>query len=153
MLETFNRLLNRIYILGAGIVLPDGAATPPVGTPAGDAAVQGIQNAPTPDAVGLPWWLIPVYILLFVGIYFLFFRPQRKREKQRKEMQAGIKSGDNIVTSGGLYGKVADVGTDCFVVEFGISGRSVKMPVAKSDVVGVKEPVLTPPPRESADAK
>ena len=95
------------------------------------------------------WMLLLFWGVVIVGMYFLMFRPQRKREKQMREMQSAIKTGDNVVTSGGLFGKVADVGTDCFVVELGISGRSVRIPVLKSDVLGVREPVMTPPPKEA----
>jgi preprotein translocase subunit YajC len=87
-----------------------------------------------------------VYAVILVGMYFLLMRPQRKREKQMKEMQAGIRVGDNVVTNGGLYGRVADLGEDSFIVEFG-TNRSIKIPVRKTDVLGVKEPKLTPPPK------
>ena len=93
--------------------------------------------------------IIIVYIALFGGVWFLLMRPQKKREKKLKELQATIKAGDNVVTNAGIFGKVADVGTDCFVVEMGISGRTVKVPVLKSDVLGVREPVLTPPPKDT----
>jgi preprotein translocase subunit YajC len=54
--------------------------------------------------------------------------------------------GDNVITNGGLYGRVSDVGDDAFIVEFG-TNRSIKIPVRKSDVLGIKEPKLTPPPK------
>jgi len=84
-----------------------------------------------------------------IGFWFLLIRPQKKREKKLKELQSSIKPGDNIVTNGGMFGRVADIGTDCFIIEMGISGRTVKIPVLKSDVLGVRDPVLTPPPREA----
>ena len=59
------------------------------------------------------------------------------------EMQASIKVGDSILTSAGLYGKIVGVGEDCFIVEFG-TNKGIHIPVRKSDVLGVKDPVLTP---------
>jgi preprotein translocase subunit YajC len=59
-----------------------------------------------------------------------------------KELQAGITTGDNIITSGGLFGKVADVGEDCFIVEFG-TNRGVRIPVLKADVVAIRTPKMT----------
>jgi len=97
---------------------------------------------------GLGWSMILIYVVIFGGIWFLMMRPHKKREKKLKELQATIRTGDNVVTNGGMFGRVADVGTDCFVVEMGISGRTVKVPILKTDVLGVREPVLTPPPRE-----
>ena len=93
-------------------------------------------------------WILLIYGVIFVAMYFIFFRPQRRREKKMKEMQSAITTGDNIITSGGLFGKVADIGEDCFIVEFGIN-RGVKIPVLKADVVGVRDPKMTPPPKES----
>ena len=108
-----------------------------------------VQNVPPPEAApgGLSWGLmIVIYGAIFVGMYFIFFRPQRTREKKMREMQAAISTGDNIITSGGLFGKVADVGEDCFIVDFG-TNRSIRIPVLKGDVVGVREPKMTPPPK------
>jgi preprotein translocase subunit YajC len=50
------------------------------------------------------------------------------------------------VTTNGLFGKIADVGEDCFVVEFG-TNRGVRIPVLKTDVVAVREPKMTPQPQ------
>ena len=54
-------------------------------------------------------------LVLFLGIFwFLLLRPQQKRQKEHKTMIAAVKKGDEIVTNGGLLGKVTDVG-DTFV--------------------------------------
>ena len=107
-------------------------------------------QAEEPAPAGIGWMVPALWILMLVGLWFLMMRPQKKRQQKLKEMQSAIKAGDNVVTNGGMFGKVADVGTDCFVVEMGISGRTVKVPILKSDVLGVREPVLTPPPKEEA---
>jgi len=95
------------------------------------------------------WWMYGIWIAVIVGFYFLTIRPQRKREKKMKEMQSSIKPGDNIVTSGGMFGRVADVGEDCFVVEFG-TNRGVRIPIRKSDVLGIQSPKTTPAPKIEA---
>jgi len=46
---------------------------------------------------------------IFAVFYFLLIRPQKKKEKDRKTMIEELKKGDNIVTVGGLYGKVMQV--------------------------------------------
>jgi preprotein translocase subunit YajC len=47
--------------------------------------------------------------LIFAVFYFLLIRPQKKKEDSRKQMISAIKKGDNIVSIGGLYGKVTQV--------------------------------------------
>ncbi|HUF10704.1 MAG TPA: preprotein translocase subunit YajC [Rhodothermales bacterium] len=46
---------------------------------------------------------------IFAVFYFLLIRPQKKKEQERKQMIEELKKGDNIVTVGGLYGKVVQV--------------------------------------------
>jgi preprotein translocase subunit YajC len=51
--------------------------------------------------------LLPL-VLIFVVFYFLLIRPQSKRQKEHKELVAGLQSGDEVTTAGGLLGKVTD---------------------------------------------
>jgi len=92
--------------------------------------------------------MLLIWGAVFVGMWFLMIRPQRKREKKMRELQAAISTGDNIVTSGGLFGKIADVGEDCFIVEFG-TNRGVRISVLKADVVAVRTPQMTPSASDS----
>lgn len=48
-------------------------------------------------------------ILIFVVFYFLLIRPQNKRQKEHREMVAALTAGDEVVTAGGLLGKVTEV--------------------------------------------
>ena len=52
--------------------------------------------------------LLPL-ILIVVVMYFLMIRPQRKRQKQHQAMVDALKSGDEVVTSGGIYGTVSGI--------------------------------------------
>ncbi|MGH1359053.1 MAG: preprotein translocase subunit YajC [Burkholderiaceae bacterium] len=56
-------------------------------------------------------------ILMFVVLYFLMIRPQMKRAKEHKTMLEALKKGDEIVTSGGLAGRVTKVGEAYVSVE------------------------------------
>ena len=107
---------------------------------------QGAAAAPPP--AGLNFITIGIWVAMFVGLYFLILRPQRKREKAVREMQSGIKVSDNIVTTAGFFGKVVGVGTDAFLIEFG-EGRGTRIWVRKSDISGIKTPTMTPPPAQS----
>lgn len=54
------------------------------------------------------------FILIF---YFLIWRPQSKRAKEHKALMAGLNKGDEVVTSGGVAGKITKVSDDFIVVE------------------------------------
>jgi len=124
---------------GAGSTAGQGTA------PAADAANSAASGAAEGGGMGMGVMLVYVAVLL-VAMYFLMFRGPKKREKKMKEMQASIRTGDNVVVTGGMFGRIADIGEDCFVVEFG-TNRGIRIPVLKSDVLGVREPKLTPPPK------
>ena len=68
-----------------------------------DAAAQAAPAA----APGIEGMLFPVAILIF--FYFLFIRPQAKRTKEQKQMLETLDKGAEVVTSGGLLGKVVEV--------------------------------------------
>ncbi|WP_052452649.1 preprotein translocase subunit YajC [Noviherbaspirillum autotrophicum] len=53
-------------------------------------------------------------ILMFVVLYFLMIRPQMKRQKEQKSMMDALTKGDEVVTAGGMLGKVTKV-TDAYV--------------------------------------
>lgn len=65
---------------------------------------------------------VPI-ILLFVGMWFLIIAPQRKRQKAHDQMLSELKKGDEIVTNGGLFGKITRVKDDRFVVEIADNTR------------------------------
>jgi preprotein translocase subunit YajC len=58
-------------------------------------------------------------ILMFVVFYFLLIRPQQKRAKEHQAMLASVKRGDEIVTAGGLLGRVLEVGDTYLTIDLG----------------------------------
>jgi len=60
--------------------------------------------------------LLPL-VLIFVVFYFLLIRPQAKRAKEHKAMVAALAVGDEVVTSGGILGKVTETGDQFLTVE------------------------------------
>ena len=80
-------------------------------------------------------------IALLATFYFLAIRPQKKKEKQVKEMRDSLKIGDEIITIGGLYGKVVKVKDDYVTLEVGPS--KVKMDFAKWAVGSVVKSKVT----------
>ncbi|RMF95804.1 MAG: preprotein translocase subunit YajC [Gammaproteobacteria bacterium] len=65
-------------------------------------------------------------ILIFVVFYFLLIRPQNKRQKEHREMVANLAVGDEVVTAGGLLGKVTQLGEQFVHVELA-DGVTVKV--------------------------
>ena len=57
--------------------------------------------------------LLPI-VLMFVLLYFMLIRPQMKRAKEHKSMTDGLQKGDEVITSGGVLGKITKV-TDAYV--------------------------------------
>lgn len=62
--------------------------------------------------------LLPM-ILIFVVFYFLLIRPQRKKDKEAKQMLESLKVGDRICTIGGIYGTIVRIKDDVLTVEVG----------------------------------
>ncbi|BBO89014.1 preprotein translocase subunit YajC [Desulfosarcina ovata] len=56
-------------------------------------------------------------ILMFVIFYFLLIRPQQKKTKEHRQMIDNLKTGDRIVTSGGLHGRITGVAENALTVE------------------------------------
>ncbi|WP_461209544.1 preprotein translocase subunit YajC [Desulfocurvus sp. DL9XJH121] len=82
------------------------------------AHAMGAQGAPGADA-GNPLMSMMPLILMFVIFYFLLIRPQQKKAKQHKEMLGGLKKGDKVLTSGGLYGRISAIDGDVLTVDLG----------------------------------
>jgi preprotein translocase subunit YajC len=94
------------------------------GAPSGSGAASGLGV------------LIP-FLFMFVILYFLLIRPEKKKEKDRKQMIASIKQGDRVLTIGGIYGTVHSIKDDDTVilkiaegakVEFTRSSIQLKLP-------------------------
>jgi len=68
-------------------------------------------------AAGSPFMGILPIIGLFVLFYFILIRPQQKRVKEHKNLVASLKKGDEIVTNGGLLGKLTDVSEQFVTVQ------------------------------------
>lgn len=57
------------------------------------------------------------FIILFIVFYFLLIRPQSKRAKEHKKMVEALSKGDEVLTQGGIYGRITEVGESHVVVE------------------------------------
>ena len=79
-------------------------------------AIAFAQAAPAADAPSPFVSLMPL-LLIFVVFYFLMIRPQQKRHKEHQLMLGALKKGDQVITGGGIYGKVMRIEDDKVAVE------------------------------------
>lgn len=61
--------------------------------------------------------MIPMMILMMIMFYFVLIRPQRKQQKEQQKMRDALSIGDEIVTIGGLHGKIARKDTATVVLK------------------------------------
>jgi preprotein translocase subunit YajC len=73
-------------------------------------------------------------ILMFVVLYFIMIRPQMKRQKEHKAMVDALAKGDEVVTSGGVLGKVSKIGDTFVGLEI---AQGVEIQIQRSAVVQV----------------
>ena len=73
-------------------------------------------------------------ILIFLIFYFLLIRPQQKKQKEHKILLDSIQRGDEILSSGGILGKVIKVDNDKLTVEI---SKSVNVTIIRSTVADV----------------
>ena len=86
--------------------------------------------------------LIGLPLALFVLFYFLMIRPQQRRMKQHQEMLGGLKRGDNVVLSSGVYGKIVRVEDATVGVEIatGVTVRVRKAMITEVEARGTPAP-------------
>ena len=94
-----------------------------MGTP-GDAAAQGGGGASG----------LIMMVIIFAIFYFILIRPQQKKMKEHKKMVEDLKKGDEIITSGGIYGTVEGVTSDTLTVKI---AEGTKVKVTRSSVSAV----------------
>jgi len=75
------------------------------------------------------------FILIFVLFYFLILRPQQKQSRTRADMLKSLKRGDNVITSGGIYGKIVTVADDVMTIEI---AKGVNIRISRSGVAGLQ---------------
>ncbi len=69
--------------------------------------------------------------MIFAVMYFFMIRPQIKKQKKEREYRSALQKGDDVITIGGIYGKITDVKEDAVVVE--VHGGT-KLKIAKTAV-------------------
>ncbi len=115
-------MMNSLILIGQA------AASGAASTGTGSAESTGTQGG-----AGSLISMVPLFVIMGV-MFFFMFRTQRKQAKQRQEMLNGIKSGDRVVTGGGIMGTIKKVHEKSFIVEI---ADKVEIEVTKNGVSGI----------------
>lgn len=78
-----------------------------------------------------PYASLIFLVLIIVVFYFFMIRPQMKKQKDLKKMRESLGTGDKVVTSGGIFGKIVDVKDNAFLVEV---DNNVRLKIDKNSV-------------------
>ena len=89
-------------------------------------------------------------VLLIAMIYFMMIRPQKKKEKADKEMRDALRVGDEVITSGGVIGKVEKINEKSIIIS--TSAGKNKIEFLKSAIASVRsnDPTAAPPAAKEA---
>lgn|SRR5690625_4760992 len=85
-------------------------------------------------AEGNAIYSIGMIVVFFVIMFFLVIRPQMKRQKEHKKLVANLEKGNEVITAGGVAGRVREVGENFLVVEI---ANDVEIRIQKSSVSAV----------------
>lgn len=83
------------------------------------AAADGTASNPTS--------MIILMVVMLVVMYFFMIRPQKKRQKEEQEMRAALEIGDEIITIGGIVGRVVTIREEDLVIETGADRTKMKI--------------------------
>ena len=98
-----------------------------------------IQNAHAQGATqGDPFGFLLPMIVIFVAFYFLLIRPQQKKQKAHAALVANLKVGDEVLTAGGILGKITGVSEHYLVVQIS-DNTEIKMQKASVSQVVPKD--------------
>ncbi len=77
--------------------------------------------------------------VIFVFMYFIMIRPQKKEQKKKELMLSEVAVGDTVLTIAGFYGTVIGIVDDTVIVEFG-NNRNCRIPMQKAAISEVEKP-------------
>ena len=89
--------------------------------------MQGAQQAAGGQGGAGSYSYIILMVLLVGVMYFMMIRPQKKRQKEEQEMRSSLEIGDEIITIGGIVGKVVTIREEDIVIETGADRTKMKL--------------------------
>lgn len=86
-----------------------------------------LSSGVSSSAAGNSTQMIILMVVLLVVMYFMMIRPQKKRQKEEQEMRAALEIGDEIITIGGIVGRVVTIREEDIVIETGADRTKMKI--------------------------
>ncbi len=99
------------------------------------ALAQAPVSAPMPSMGEQFVQMLPMFIMIIIIFYFVIYRPQKQQRQKQQDMIAQLKKGDKVVTSGGLWGTVTNVGKATVTLQV---AENAKIKVMREHVVRLR---------------
>jgi preprotein translocase subunit YajC len=90
--------------------------------------------APGPGGAGGFFNLLPIWFFIIVIMYFVLIRPQKKRQQEQQRLVSSLKTGDKVVTNGGIHGLIANVKETTVMLKV---ADNVKIEIEKSAITNI----------------
>ena len=96
-----------------------------------------LQATPAPQS---PLQMLVPMVAIFLIFYFLFIRPQQKKQRDQEALLKAIDKGDDVVTMGGLHGRVVGTTDDVLTLEIAaLKGERVRVKVSRAKIDSVQK--------------
>lgn len=102
-------------------------------TPTVSSAAGLLAMAAPPDQAASPWVQLVPFALVLAIFYFVILLPMKRRQKKVDEFLGGLKVGDRVVTSGGIYGSITKIGEQSIQLQI---APNVRIDVSRAAIVG-----------------
>ena len=96
---------------------------------------QAAAPAPMPSVGEQMAQMLPMFIMIVVIFYFVIYRPQKQQRQKQQDMIGQLKKGDKVVTSGGLWGTVTNVGKATVTLQV---AENAKIKVVREHIVRLR---------------
>jgi preprotein translocase subunit YajC len=91
--------------------------------------------APVPSVGDQLAQMLPMFVLIVVIFYFVIYRPQKQQREKHQSLISQLKKGDKVVTSGGIWGTVTNVGKETVTLQV---AENAKIKVARDHILRVR---------------
>jgi preprotein translocase subunit YajC len=99
------------------------------------ALAQAPAQAPAPSVGEQLAQMLPMFVLIVVIFYFVIYRPQKQQREKHQAVISQLKKGDKVVTSGGIWGTVTNVGKETVTLQV---AENAKIKVARDHILRVR---------------
>ena len=96
---------------------------------------QAAAPAPMPSVGEQLAQMLPMFILIIAIFYFVIYRPQKRQREKQQDMINQLKKGDKVVTSGGIWGTVTNVGKETATLQV---AENAKIKVVRAHIVRLR---------------